>query len=81
MQIKGGIAKKMIKTNTTVSQITLYAICIAFVVFCFSLITATIDESRVLPIIPKLVLGLVSAIVSIILVIICFYISKKLLSK
>lgn len=71
----------MIKISINISQIALYAICIAFVVFCFSLITATIDDSRLLPIIPKLVLGLVSAIVSILLVMICFYISKKLLSK
>ena len=70
----------MTKTNPSISQITLYTICVSFAIFCFSAIIGNFDL-LIIDIVPKLVLGLAAAIVSIILLIICYHISRKILSK
>jgi len=70
----------MTKTNPSISQITLYAICVSFAIFCFSAIIGNFDL-LIIDIVPRLVLGFATAIVSIILLIICYYISRKILSK
>jgi len=70
----------MTKNNLSVSQIAIYAICVSFAIFCFSVIIENFDL-LILDIVPKLILGLASAIVAIILVIICYYISRKILNK
>jgi hypothetical protein len=70
----------MTKTNSSIPQIALYAICVSFAVFCFSAIIGNFDL-LILDIVPKLVLGLTAAIITIILLIICYHISRKLLSK
>ncbi len=70
----------MTKTNSSISQITLYAICVSFTIFCFSVIIGNFDL-LIIDIVPRIVLGLATAIVAIILVIICYYISRKILSK
>ena len=70
----------MTKTNSSVSQITLYTICVSFAIFCFSAIIGNFDL-LIIDIVPRLVLGLATAIVSIILLIICNYISRKILNK
>jgi hypothetical protein len=71
----------MTKTNSSISQIALYAICLSFAIFCFAAITASLDDDTLILIIPKLALGLTTAIVAIILVIVSYYISRKILNK
>ncbi len=70
----------MTKTNSSVSQIAIYAICVSFAIFCFSVIIGNFDL-LIIDIVPRIVLGLAAAIVAIILVIICYYMSGKILSK
>ena len=70
----------MTKTNSSVSQITIYAICVSFAIFCFSVIIGNFDL-LIIDIVPRIVLGLVAAIVAINLVIICYYMSRKILNK
>lgn len=70
----------MTKTNSSVSLIALYTICVSFTIFCFSAIIGNFDL-LIIDIVPKLVLGLATAIVAIILLIICYYISRKILNK
>ncbi len=70
----------MTKTNSSVSLIALYTICVSFAIFCFSVIIGNFDL-LIIDIVPKLVLGLATAIVAIILLITCYYISRKILNK
>jgi len=70
----------MTKTNSSISQIALYTICVSFAVFCFSAIIGNFDL-LILDLVPRIVLGLAAAIVAIVLVIICYYISTKILNK
>ena len=70
----------MTKTNSSVSLIALYTICVSFAIFCFSVIIGNFDL-LIIDIVPRLVLGLATAIVAIILLITCYYISRKILNK
>jgi len=80
MQAKRGAAKKMTYHCITCAKISLYTISVAFAIFCFSAIIANMDDTLV-TIIPKLVLGLVAAIVAITLLMICYFISRKFMTK